>query len=122
MTMLGILLLTMILQRFFSTTLPSRFPRGVSSTAHLTTKNSKAFKLVAFPEPVELLPKDKSFGNRTFARPVQFIKSVSLLEQAPVRDLPEVAFVGRSNVGVSSNPLYCCCCSVDGKKSNPCFC
>ncbi|KAL0089481.1 GTP-binding protein YsxC [Phycomyces blakesleeanus] len=92
----------MILQRFFSTSLRSSFPRGVNSTTHLTTKNSKSFKLVSFPEPPELLPKDKSFGNRTFARPVQFIKSVSSLEQAPARDLPEVAFVGRSNVGKST--------------------
>jgi GTP-binding protein len=37
-----------------------------------------------------------------FARPARFLLSVATIEQLPDRDLPEVAFAGRSNVGKSS--------------------
>jgi GTP-binding protein len=37
-----------------------------------------------------------------FARPARFLLSVARIEQLPERDLPEVAFAGRSNVGKSS--------------------
>lgn len=37
-----------------------------------------------------------------FAKPVRFVAGVATLEQLPVLTLPEVAFIGRSNVGKSS--------------------
>jgi GTP-binding protein len=37
-----------------------------------------------------------------FAKPVRFVAGVATLEQFPVLTLPEVAFIGRSNVGKSS--------------------
>ena len=37
-----------------------------------------------------------------FAKPIRFVAGVANLEQLPVLNLPEVAFVGRSNVGKSS--------------------
>jgi GTP-binding protein len=45
---------------------------------------------------------------RLFARPCRFMLSVAALTQLPPADLPEAAFVGRSNVGKSSlfNALF----------------
>lgn len=37
-----------------------------------------------------------------FAKPIKFVAGVAHLDQLPVLTLPEVAFVGRSNVGKSS--------------------
>ncbi len=37
-----------------------------------------------------------------FAKPIRFVAGVAHLDQLPVLTLPEVAFVGRSNVGKSS--------------------
>lgn len=37
-----------------------------------------------------------------FAKPIRFVAGVANMEQFPVLTLPEVAFVGRSNVGKSS--------------------
>lgn len=37
-----------------------------------------------------------------FLKPVQFVAGVATLDQLPVLNLPEVAFIGRSNVGKSS--------------------
>jgi GTP-binding protein len=41
-------------------------------------------------------------GNWLFAQPCDFMLSVASLTQLPATDLPEVAFVGRSNVGKST--------------------
>lgn len=41
-------------------------------------------------------------GERLFASPAVFIKSVPALEFLPPADRPEIAFAGRSNVGKSS--------------------
>lgn len=41
-------------------------------------------------------------GERLFASPMRFLKSVPALEFLPAADRPEVAFAGRSNVGKSS--------------------
>ncbi|MGI9436166.1 MAG: ribosome biogenesis GTP-binding protein YihA/YsxC [Geminicoccaceae bacterium] len=41
-------------------------------------------------------------GRVLFARPCDFMLSVAQIEQLPATDLPEVAFVGRSNVGKST--------------------
>ena len=40
--------------------------------------------------------------NASSFNKVSFIKSISNLEQRPDQDLPEIAFIGRSNVGKSS--------------------
>lgn len=47
-------------------------------------------------------------GRRLFTRPCRFVLSVANLTQLPQADRPEVAFVGRSNVGKSSliNALF----------------
>lgn len=37
-----------------------------------------------------------------FAKPIRFVAGVATMEQFPVLTLPEVAFIGRSNVGKSS--------------------
>lgn len=72
------------------------------STGNLTTKDNKKFKLVSFPEPPPLTPVEIANATKLFARPVSFIKSISQADQAPDLDKPEVAFVGRSNVGKST--------------------
>ena len=45
---------------------------------------------------------DIAAGERLFATPMVFIKSVPDLEFLPPADRPEIAFAGRSNVGKSS--------------------
>ena len=47
-------------------------------------------------------PRDLEAGRLLFARPVEFMLSVVDFAQLPTRDLPEVCFAGRSNVGKSS--------------------
>ena len=47
-------------------------------------------------------PRDIEAGRLLFARPVEFMLSVVDFAQLPTRDLPEVCFAGRSNVGKSS--------------------
>lgn len=42
------------------------------------------------------------FANWLFSQNFEFVKGVAALTQLPDSDLPEVAFVGRSNVGKSS--------------------
>lgn len=41
-------------------------------------------------------------GRALFAKPIRFVAGVADWEQLPVLTLPEVAFIGRSNVGKSS--------------------
>lgn len=57
-------------------------------------------KLACFPEQPSLTPLQINAAKKLFSKQVSFIKSISQLEQAPELDKPEVAFVGRSNVGV----------------------
>ncbi|KAI9480838.1 MAG: P-loop containing nucleoside triphosphate hydrolase protein [Benjaminiella poitrasii] len=73
-----------------------------SPMKHLTTSDNKSFQLVAFPDPPSISPKQLADANLLFARPVQFIKSISHVDQASDLSNPEVAFVGRSNVGKST--------------------
>ncbi|OAC98883.1 hypothetical protein MUCCIDRAFT_115129 [Mucor lusitanicus CBS 277.49] len=65
-------------------------------------KDKQKYKLVAFPEPPPVSPEQLADATRLFARPVNFIQSISKAEQAPETSKPEVAFVGRSNVGKST--------------------
>ncbi|KAG0742703.1 hypothetical protein G6F57_010572 [Rhizopus arrhizus] len=55
-----------------------------------------------FPEQPSLTPLQINAAKKLFSKQVSFIKSISQLEQAPELDKPEVAFVGRSNVGKST--------------------
>lgn len=41
-------------------------------------------------------------GRWLFAQECRFLRGVATLQQMPARDLPEIAFAGRSNVGKSS--------------------
>lgn len=41
-------------------------------------------------------------NHALFAKPIRFVAGVATLEQLPELNLPEVAFIGRSNVGKSS--------------------
>ena len=41
-------------------------------------------------------------GERLFARPIDFVRGVTRLEDLPYEEWPETAFAGRSNVGKSS--------------------
>ncbi|MES2984561.1 MAG: ribosome biogenesis GTP-binding protein YihA/YsxC [Pseudomonadota bacterium] len=43
-----------------------------------------------------------SLTRALFAKPIRFVAGVATLEQLPEMNLPEVAFIGRSNVGKSS--------------------
>lgn len=43
-----------------------------------------------------------SLTRALFAKPIHFVAGVANMEQFPVLTLPEVAFIGRSNVGKSS--------------------
>ncbi|MGQ0674078.1 MAG: ribosome biogenesis GTP-binding protein YihA/YsxC [Hyphomicrobium sp.] len=51
---------------------------------------------------VEWSPEELDAGDKLFAGPTQFLKSVPALEFLPPADRPEIAFAGRSNVGKSS--------------------
>ncbi|KAI8329521.1 P-loop containing nucleoside triphosphate hydrolase protein [Chlamydoabsidia padenii] len=88
-----------LLKRQFTTTC---LQRNQSSLHHLSTKDHKSYQLEAFPPTSPLSPHERSWANKMFARPATFIKSISQTEQAPQVTLPEVAFVGRSNVGKST--------------------
>ncbi len=46
--------------------------------------------------------KDKQNIDRAVFREIHFVKSITALEQRPQPPLPEIGFVGRSNVGKSS--------------------
>ncbi|KAI9255504.1 putative RNA methyltransferase-domain-containing protein [Sporodiniella umbellata] len=58
--------------------------------------------LNSFPKVLPLTPLQLNLCRKHFSKPVSFIKSISALDQAPELDRPEVAFVGRSNVGKST--------------------
>lgn len=45
---------------------------------------------------------DREDGERLFQKTCTFVKSCAKIDQLPDSDMPEVAFVGRSNVGKSS--------------------
>ncbi|MAQ70825.1 MAG: YihA family ribosome biogenesis GTP-binding protein [Alphaproteobacteria bacterium] len=53
-------------------------------------------------DEIEVDPHTKEEARRVFAGPCDFVKGVVSLEQLPDPDMPEVAFIGRSNVGKSS--------------------
>lgn len=44
----------------------------------------------------------ETLSRSLFAKPIRFVAGVQTLEQLPELNLPEVAFIGRSNVGKSS--------------------
>ena len=50
----------------------------------------------------EFTPDEIATGERMFARPWQFVRSVPSFDFLPPPDRPEIAFAGRSNVGKSS--------------------
>lgn len=54
-----------------------------------------------FP-PTSLKPETRNLEPILFLRPVTFVAGVASMEQFPEMHLPEVAFIGRSNVGKSS--------------------
>ncbi|KAG0194865.1 GTP-binding protein [Apophysomyces sp. BC1034] len=92
-------------RRSFHTTIPAckrlRVPvaKLPQDASHLVTSDNKTYRLVAFPKQPPVSQADLTFANKTFMRPVRFLQSISKAEQAPDRNQPEVAFVGRSNVG-----------------------
>lgn len=53
-------------------------------------------------DETEVDPHIKAEARRVFAGPCDFVKGVVSLDQLPDPDMPEVAFIGRSNVGKSS--------------------
>ena len=53
-------------------------------------------------EPVDFSVEQLQSAQELFRQPCNFVLGVAKLEQLPVSNLPEVAFVGRSNVGKSS--------------------
>ena len=53
-------------------------------------------------EPAAFTPEQIAAAKNLFAQPCNFVLGVAKLEQLPVDGLPEIAFVGRSNVGKSS--------------------
>ncbi|KAH8557070.1 GTP-binding protein YsxC [Umbelopsis sp. PMI_123] len=55
-----------------------------------------------FPKPIPPTPIQIQFANKLFKQPATFVKSIANVEQAPRTIIPEVAFVGRSNVGKST--------------------
>ncbi|RUP46790.1 P-loop containing nucleoside triphosphate hydrolase protein [Jimgerdemannia flammicorona] len=52
--------------------------------------------------PLEPTPAQLKLANSIFSKPAVFIKSAAKFEQVPKTKLPEVAFIGRSNVGKST--------------------
>ncbi|RUS22137.1 hypothetical protein BC937DRAFT_90222 [Endogone sp. FLAS-F59071] len=59
--------------------------------------------------PTTLTPAQLQLVNNIFRKEPTFIKSAASFKQVPTTELPEVAFIGRSNVGVdSANSLLIC--------------
>jgi len=48
------------------------------------------------------MSEDATFTRKLFSGPCEFIAGAAELDALPASQLPEVAFVGRSNVGKSS--------------------
>ncbi|KAF7726681.1 hypothetical protein EC973_008555 [Apophysomyces ossiformis] len=71
-------------------------------TSHLVTTDNKTYQLIAFPQQAPIPKTDLALADKTFMQPVRFVKSISAVSQAPTSSQPEVAFVGRSNVGKST--------------------
>jgi hypothetical protein len=75
---------------------PRKGMAGAGKTINFTMPHDKAFR----PHPTPHLPKGKSRpGLDPHAR---FLTTASRLDQLPASELPEVAFVGRSNAGKST--------------------
>ncbi|KAI9283625.1 P-loop containing nucleoside triphosphate hydrolase protein [Umbelopsis sp. AD052] len=55
-----------------------------------------------FPKPTLPTPAQILYANKLFKQPASFVKSIAHVDQAPKTIIPEVAFVGRSNVGKST--------------------
>ncbi len=53
-------------------------------------------------EPATFTPEQIDTANKLFKQPCRFVLGVADLSQLPITGLPEVAFIGRSNVGKSS--------------------
>lgn len=53
-------------------------------------------------EPAAFTQEQIDIANKLFKQPCRFVLGVADLAQLPITGLPEVAFVGRSNVGKSS--------------------
>lgn len=76
------------------------------STDHLVAKDKQKYKLVAFPEPTPASPEQLADATRLFARPVNFIQSISKAEQAPDTTKPEVRYDTQVLFSVNINKLY----------------
>ena len=53
-------------------------------------------------EPAAFTQEQNDTANKLFKQPCRFVLGVADLAQLPITGLPEVAFIGRSNVGKSS--------------------
>ncbi|KAI8991874.1 P-loop containing nucleoside triphosphate hydrolase protein [Mycotypha africana] len=84
-------------RRFFYSTAYCGLARKIARSTAVPSR-----QLTQWPEPLPLTPEQIDEANLLFARPVQFIKSIAHIDQAPESNQPEVAFVGRSNVGKST--------------------
>lgn len=56
----------------------------------------------ASPAEMAEMQSAHQLAKKVFSRPVSFVKSVPQMKYLPTADRPEIAFVGRSNVGKSS--------------------
>ncbi|KAI9304163.1 P-loop containing nucleoside triphosphate hydrolase protein [Cunninghamella echinulata] len=92
--------LNFITKRYFHINKP--YLQKIPPTLKKTSPSSKTYQLISFPTPNPLSQAEKTWANKQFNKPAQFVKSISQIEQVPNSQLPEVAFVGRSNVGKST--------------------
>ncbi|KAI9261668.1 P-loop containing nucleoside triphosphate hydrolase protein [Phascolomyces articulosus] len=78
----------------------------VHPTKHLVQdlqqKKRDSYRLTSFPESTPLTPTESRMATKLFAKPTRFLTSVFDSDKLPPYQKPEIAFVGRSNVGKST--------------------
>ncbi|KAI9492630.1 P-loop containing nucleoside triphosphate hydrolase protein [Zychaea mexicana] len=65
-------------------------------------RRAGSYRLTSFPEPPPLTSVESRMATKLFAKPARFLTSVFDPKQIPPFKQPEIAFVGRSNVGKST--------------------
>ncbi|KAG2221063.1 hypothetical protein INT45_009721 [Circinella minor] len=76
----------------------------INQAKHLVQQNKRgdSYRLTSFPEITPLTPIQSRTASKLFAKPTRFLTSVFEPEKLPSYEKPEIAFVGRSNVGKST--------------------
>ncbi|KAI9310611.1 P-loop containing nucleoside triphosphate hydrolase protein [Dichotomocladium elegans] len=82
---------------------PLRNETVLTHASHLEAGHRQGYTLIRFPESQQrLTSSQKHAASAFFAKPARFLISTTHPNQIPNMTNPEIAFVGRSNVGKSS--------------------